>query len=327
MKTIQELAAEAAITDTSTTQISEVQGKSWATEVVKFGEALRRFDQAVETNTYMIGKGDVTTTIPKSTSHLAVDYAPTDGEGGKRDNTELTNLDTVDLTISATSFKRGVVTVSKQIALTSRIDLIKQARYTVAEALAQDVDTALATTLQDTGVTNVVYGGDATGVDSLADADVITTDLMPDAMTQIEANNFVPKWFFISPYQLKVFRKDPQFVNASEYGSDRVVLRGEIGEYLGVSIIATTNCPTYSASDTDTNETPTAWTPDGQACPMVGLNKSGRHIAAALAWKEKPAIGYEYEMNEAIHRIYYDQCFTSGVIQPGAISLVKVSQV
>lgn len=326
MKTIQELAVESAITDTSTTQISEVQGKSWATEVVKFGEALRKFDQAVETNTYMIGKGDATVTIPKSTSHLAVDYAPADGEGGKRDNTELTNLDTVDLTISQSSFKRGVVTVSKQIALTSRIDLIKQARYTVAEALAQDVDTALATTLQDPDVSNVVYGGDATGVATLADGDIMTTDLVPDAMAKIEANNFVPKYLFLSAYQLKVFRKDPQFVNAAEYGSDRVVLKGEIGEYLGVSVITTTNCPTYAAGATDTDETPATWTPDGQACPMVGLNKAGRHVAAALAWKEKPAIGYEYEMNEAIHRIYYDQCFTSGVIQPGAISLVKVSQ-
>jgi len=327
MRTIQELAAAAAVTDTSTTQISEVQGTQWATNIIHFGEDLRRFDQVAIINTWMVGKGDTTVVIPKTTGTLTIDVAPSGGEGDVRDNTELTNLDTVSLTIATADWKLGKVSITKQIVLTSRIDLMKEARYQIAQNLARTVDVAIATALEAVSVTNVVYGGDATGVDSLAAGDIITTDKVADAMALIEANNFKPKYLFITPTQLKTFRKDPQFVSAAEYGSNEVVMKGEIGDYLGVKIITTTNCPAYAGTDTDTNETPTQWAVAGKVCPMVGVAMDNSPIAVALAWKEMANVGYEYAQDEALHKFYLNQAFVAGIVQPGAVTLIKVANI
>lgn len=339
MLTIQELSAAANITDTATSNISDLEGKSWQTEVVHFGEALRRFDQAVDMNENMVGIGDKTISIPKTASVKSITTSNTQGD--VRTVTELDNLEMVDLTISASSWKRGVISITKQILSTSRIDLIKEARGAVASALAQDADLAIAGSgtgdsvtengVQHSDVTNHVYGGDATTPETLAAGDIFTTDLVPDAMAQIEASNFIPKFLYISSYQLKALRKDPQFVNASEFGSDRVVLRGEIGEYLGLSVISTTNTPAYAISGQDINEYASGADTDVYAvasnvCPVIGIDKKGKKVAGTLAWKEKPAVGYEYERDESLHKIYYDQCFVFGLVQPKAVSLIKVTQ-
>lgn len=325
MKSIQELGAANNITDTSTSQISEVQGQQWMTKIVQFGEALRRFDQACLVSDWLVGKGDTTLTIPKTTSVKDVTVSST--EGDVRTVTELDNLDTVALTVGASDFKRGVVSITKQILLTSRIDLIAQARYVVAEAIAQDVDLDIRNELQDTAVTQIVYGGNATGVDSLADLDVMTPELVANAMTEIENNNFVPAYLYIHTKSMKAFRKESQFVNASEYGSDRVVLRGEIGEYLGVKVITTTNCETFANGATDRNESSTAWSADGHTNIMIGTQKNGSPCAIALAWKEKPHVDYEYEKDESLHKIYYDQAYKVGIVQPKAVCLIKVTDV
>jgi len=340
--TIQELAT--AVTDFSTTQISEVQGKSWQDSVVLFGESLKMFDQVVDINTYMVGKGDKTVTIPKTTSVLSIDTVPSAGEGDVRDNTEITNLDTVDLTIAAASFLRGSIAISKQIVLTSRVDLVAHARDRIAQAMSQDVDKAIAGSgtgdavaaggagLQHADVTNNVFGGSGvTAPSGLAAGDVFTTDMIPDAMAQIENSDFVPAYLFVSPYQMKVLRKDPQFVNAAEYGANSVVMKGEIGQYLGIKIISTTNTPAYALGAQDINQYAVGDATDVYAaaanvCPMVGVSKSGMKVAGTLAWKEMPAVGYEFKPNEATHFVFYDQAFIFGLVQPKAVSLIKVLQ-
>ena len=317
---------ELADTQTDTSNISDFAGQIWSQKIVQYGEALRRLDQGCAIYKELIGNGGITLTIPKTTSHKDVDTAKSGGEAGARDHTALDNLDGVDFTFAATDFKQGDVTVTKAAEMTTMIDLVAQARYVVANAIAQDSDTAIATALQSTSVTNVLWGGDATGVDSLEAGDVLTPDLIANAMQMIEANDFVPDLLFVNTKQIRDLRKDSQFVNASEYGSDRVVLKGEIGEYLGVKVIATTNTPTYAATATDTNESTTLWAVAGNACIMTGKDKFGKNVGGALVWKEMPKIGYEYEMEKNLHHVYYDQTFKAGIVQAGAICLIKVAQ-
>ena len=318
-----------AVTDTSTTQISEVQGTMWLTEVAKFGEALRRADQAVVQKDF--DKGTSVLTVPKSTSHLNVDTAKSSGEGDDRDITELTNIDTVSLTLSASSFLQGEVRISKEIALTSRVDLVEQARYTIAQAQAQDVDTAILGTttttgiFQNTSVTNVVLGGTATTVAGLGTGDVLTTDLFADAMEKIEVNNFVPQWFFLGTKQRKAYRKDSQFVNAAEYGSDDVISRGEIGNYLGVKVITTTNAPAYTSSDSDINDLANKYAVAGTTCAMAATNVTGAPAGGVLGWKERPSISYQYWPSFSAHRIYYDQTFATALLFAQGVCLVKVA--
>lgn len=317
------------VTITSTTGIADMQPTKWAASVVKFAEAMRYLDQVVYVNKEMIGTKDEKITIPVSTTHLDIDVAVSDTEyteGVTRDFTVMDNMDTVDFTIAQGDWKKGAIAISKEIFMTCAVDMLSQARYSIAQDMADDVDLALADALQSTSVTNVVWGGDATQVEDLAAGDVLTTDLIADAERYVELNNFVPKYLVISPYQKATLLKDSQFVNASEYGSNEVVMKGEIGTYLGLKVLITTNTNMASTTgDTDTNE---AASPGASmnCCLMVGDKRNGEKCSVGLAWKETPKLDYEYEKNEARHVIYYDQCFTTSLIFKEAICLIKVTQ-
>lgn len=315
----------AAVTDISTVQVTETVPALWMTEVVKYGEALRRLDQFAIVNKDLVGKSGDRVTIPINTGHLSLTVSHTEGE--VRTLTELTKLDTVTIIVAAGDFYRGAIRIGKEISSLSAVDLVAMAKYSIAQDLADDVDLSLATAIQATAVTKNVFGGASTNADAsdLATGDVLTTDLIVDAMALIEASDFVPKYLVIGPYQLAALRKDSQFVNAAEYGSNEVVMKGEIGQYLGIKIISTTNANLdYDSSNTDTNDA-SAWGANGFCCPMIATGRNGEPVAYAIVWKELPHIDYEFLKDECAHQIYYDQAFEDDVIQPDAICLIKVT--
>jgi len=330
MRSVAELTTDPNTTKIATTGITDMQPTVWAKEVIKFGESLRLLDQIVYVNKEMVGSKAEKVTIPITTAHKSITTAPIDTtypEGTVRNFTIMDNMDTKDLAIVNTDFKKGGISIGKEIFLTCAVDLLAQARFTIAQDLADDVDLALATALQDTTITNQLWGGDATQVEDLANGDVLTTDLIADGIRQIELNDFVPKFLVISPYQKSTLLKDSQFVNASEYGSNEVVMKGEIGSYLGLKVITTTNGNldhTTGGTDTNENATPGA---NMNCVVMVGQTKAGQKTGAALGWKEMPHIDYEYQKDEARHLIYYDQCFTTVLLHKEAISLIKVTRI
>ena len=315
----------AAITDMSTTQITETIPEVWKSSVIKFGESLRILDQFAIVDKSLVGKPGDKVWFPITTSHLSITTSHTEGE--VRTLTELTNLDTVAATITASDFFRGAVRIGKNVASLSAVNLIEQAKYTIAQDLADDVDLALATAMQDTAVTKNIFGGASSNADAsdLATGDVMTTDLFVDAMVQIRLDNFVPKTWICGPYQEGILLKDSQFVNASEYGGRQVLAKGEIGEYLNVKVIQVVNANLdYDNTDTDTNDA-SAWGADGYCCPMIGVSRAGQNIGYAIAWKEMPKVDYEYRKELAAHDIYYDQAFDCIIVQPKAMCLIKVT--
>ncbi len=321
----------ASITRIATTGVTDMQPTKWSAEVIKFGESLRMLDQLIYVNKEMVGSKEEKLTLPVTTTHLNIDVDPADTtypEGTARDFTEMDNMDTVDFAITKDDFFKGAIAISKEIFMTCAVDLLAQARYSIAQDLADDVDLALATALQSTSITtNLLWGGDATQIEDLANGDVITTDLVSDGMAQIELNNFVPKYLVISTYQQATLRKDTQFTNASEYGGREVIMKGEIGSYLGLKIIVTTNANmAYTTTGSDETNEATSPGADMNTCIMIGEKKNGERCSVGLAWKEMPHIDYEYEKNEARHVIYYDQGFTTNIIFTEAVSLIKVTQ-
>jgi len=316
-------------TKIDTTGITDMRPTKWSSEVIKFGESLRLLDQLVYVNKEMVGSKNTTITVPVTTEHMSITNSKTEGTTA-RTLTEMESMDTVDFTIVTTDFLQGAIAISKRLFMTCAIDLLAQARYSIAQDLADDVDLALATALQSTSIdtTNgVVFGGDATSVTEIAAGDVITTDLIADAIRIVENSKLVGKYLVISPYQKATLLKDSQFVNASEYGSDKVVLKGEIGEYIGLKVIVATNdnfAPTTGGTETNEAATPGA---DMNICPVIGERKDGQKVSVGLAWKEMPNIGYEYEKDASMHKIYYDQAFTTNIIFTEAVALIKVSQI
>ncbi len=315
MRSLKELANE---TDTSTTNADEFQDTFLDTKVQKFAEALRFFRQAVQENDVLIGSRDKTLRVPITTSHRDITTSHT--EGAERTYTELTNLDTVDVT---PTFKLGAIAISKELVDTSRVDLIDLAKYTVAEDIEEDIEVAITEEIDTTTSTNCVYGGDATDPTELAAGDKITVDLVADAIQKIKDYDFVPALLFIRPAQENVFYKSSQFTNASEYGSNEVILNGEIGKYLGVKIITSTLTQHYASSAADKGGLGN-WAVAGTSCQMIGY-RAGKQKPIVLAWKEKPSVTYEYLKKFATHYIYYDAAYAAKVVQEKACCLIKVS--
>ncbi len=157
-----------------------------------------------------------------------------------------------------------------------------------------------------------ILGGDATMADnSLDPTDILTTDMMRKAIRMLsskigfywsnttthgksavaknpwDSTKAEPFVFFIAPEQREALQGESQFTNASEYGSDTVVMTGEIGEYLGAKVVVTPRCTSFANADyvyLDGTINPLMDT-DGHIAMLCKAFKYG-----ALAWGQKPAI-------------------------------------
>lgn len=282
-------------TTTDTDGISDVQGEVWLERVLKDAEERRHFEEVAHINEELLGSGDATVHIPKTTGHLDLDSTGV-SEGSARTYTQLDNIDTVDVTItSPDDYYKGGIAIPKEVALTTNVDIISLARSAVAEEAAQDVDIAIRDEAVDEAANNV---------DQTTSGE-ITPDAVSEAMRYIEENNYDPEYLIINPAHKHNLRTDSQFTNASEYGDDRVVKRGEIGEYLGVRILTSTNVEDKAV--------------------MVGLDQEGRKVGPALVWKEKPNMAMEYNREESEHRIFYDQTFTTAMIHEDSVCTIETA--
>jgi len=334
--TIQELAT--GDTESDTTAIAALATEQWKLSVIQYSEILKKFDQCVMVDQSLVRSNDKTLHLPMSSANLSITSSFT--EGTDRNFTVLAGLDTVDVTFVASDFKLGGIAITKMAVQLTAVDVIKQSRYYLAQAMALEVDSAIKNMLETDasgttsalGTTNRVYGGDATTAATVADGDIMTVDLVADAMAKLESNNWEAKWLYLHPKMIQAFRKSSQFVNAAEYGTDQVIQRGEIGNYLGVAIIVTSNINSYATGADDLNENNLDWdglsTSTGYVCPMVGVNRMTQEkVAGILAWKEMPHLDYEYYKPSAEHRLYYDQAFKVAIVQKEAICLIKVADV
>lgn len=318
MRTLRELAAHTEGTDPDTTNIDEFQQIFMSPDVVRFAEEQRFFMQAVEEKTDLIGNKDKTFRVPISTGHQDISARTAGDYNQERTWTELNKLDTIDVT---PAWILGGVSIAKELIETSRVDLIREAKFLVIEDIVEDMETAVTEEIDTRCTTNVVYGGDATTPDTLATGDKITTDLVADAIEEL-GTKWKAKYLFIRAAQQNVFHKSSQFTNAAEYGSDRVVLKGEIGDYLGVSVIVTDLVQHYAAGASD--KASGTWTPAGTSCQLVGCTRSGRK-PIAFVWKEKPTVDYEYSKKYTSHYIMSDVAYKARVIHEKACCLIKVS--
>ncbi len=310
MRSIQELQA-AAITDTSTTQISEFQGTKFATDILKYGEDFRFMQQVVNVDTSIMGTKDKTARLFFSTSHLHVTKTHT--EGAERTYTEMTNLDSLDVT---PTWDLGAIAISKEIVVTCSVELIELAKYMIAQDGEENVEAAIITALESAS-TSVVFGGDATVVGDLETGDTITPDIVINAKGQITALNGVAKILAIHPEMETDLMKYTQFTNASEYGGREVVLNGEIGKFVGLKVIPSTNINAKTVGGA-------SWGADGHMNFVIGQNKQGQW-PVTLVWKEKLSYDYEYLKRFANHYIYRDACYAAGLVQDAFVSVINVT--
>ena len=313
-----QLGAETGATDSATssgvnsTVLATAARLTQFTETIaKVGQDFRYLQNICNHNTQLVGTRDYGVRL--FLEEAVLDINQTHTEGGERTFTEMTNLHYID---AAVTFKMGAITISKEIASTSHINLVEQAKYTIVQATEKDIEEDIVTELE-TASTNAVYGGDATSAATLATGDVITPDVMADARKKIRNYNFIPAVTIIHPEQEGSLMKDSQFVNAAEYGGREVILNGEIGKYVGTKIIVTTNVD----AKTTTSD---SWGADGHLCFMIGKNQQGQW-PATLVWKEKPTYSYEFLKGWNNHYIYVDAAYDVELVQESAVCEIFVT--
>lgn len=309
-------------TTTGTQNFSAVQAAEWLDRVVYNAEPRRRFLELSREFDDLVGTGAKELTIPRTNNPVDMSGDNKKAEGTDRTYTELQALDGETVTINdendgGNDWYEGALKISKQQVMTTPVNVMEVARRKLAEQIARDVDLELyeEAVLSADGVADTIANSSFDDEHGITDhpsgshvvdqtaAGRLTPDSIAEAQARIEANNWEPFALVISSDQKKDLRTDSQFTNAAEYGSDEVVLNGEIGMYLGLRIVVSNTVD--------------------QAAVMVGREReSGADVAQAVVWKEEPEVNHQYDREQNTHKFFYDQAFKATTVQPTALAVI-----
>jgi len=326
----------------------------WIKKAVDSAKARQRFPETFMETT--VPEGATSVFIPMRTKYMASgDWETTNEQIAVNTDVTWTDITTVNgISLAPTDGHDGVELTNKSVR-TSAIGIIEFCREELEYRLADKLDTACSTALDDAAAMSTtvngmqtIFGGDATDANSGLDAgDTLTTDmiakarrlLMSDlgyywntnAWTQVtsaqitknpwEPEASAPFVLYIAPEQEEVLMTDSQFVNASEYGGREVVLGGEIGSYLGTKVISTTKTPGLAAEDSFTHQGSTCSVDvASHTCFMVKAQKCG-----AIAWGLKPNVKVFDWPSGAKKRLVIDYSYAADSMYDDAIVKLAVT--
>jgi len=320
-RTVKELSNE---TTTSTSGISDVQGKRWLKSILKTAEENMYFKQfAYETEA---GAGIKDLAVPIAKTNKSFTASTT--EATARTMTEVDNITAVVFTPTPQKFG---ATISAEVIRTSQVDTVAFAREQMALSMADQIDTAMSTAIAAAATGSIaanIYGGDATTPGTLETGDVFELAMISEAKRALGLLNWKPTTgqplvLFISPYEEKIMMDSSQFTNAAEYGSNEVVMNGEIGKYLGFKVVVTNNLPSYAAGEVDSAITDTLtgeWNAAGHTCFALKAK-----VSYGIVWGLKPKLDWEYDKDLAAYKIYLDTAYHSDTLQDGSIVDIRVT--
>ena len=269
--------------------------------------------------------------------------------------TVLDNLEGVTVT---PAMQASRVSISNYAIQVNAVDLIRAAQEELVYSIGDKIDQYIAVTVGNAlgssstvpGATTL-FGGSATADGGLAAGDVMTTDLVADARKALmskykeyRASNTgaaggatgavtgtvvgnpwvstpdAPFVLFIGPAQELAFLKDSQFVNAAEYGSNKVIMNGEIGEYIGVKIISTNNVEQVVAGGASLCAGGGVAGANMTRCIMMKAQK-----AAAFCWGKQPSLKFWDNAPQVSQDIIMESAYASSVVYNDAIVFVDVA--
>ena len=338
------------------TLVADVRGSSDTTYRLEPTKWLQEVMLAAKSEWYFAGvakqyqtqPGQADLVVPYKKKYLDVsDYANTYSGGAVITATKLNSNDGIRIRPKP---KTQRVSIENDAIRTNAVNLIADAKdelkYYAANVVENDIVTAiLGATMSSSGTAGaqLLYGGSATSDSALAAGDTMTPSLISKAKMLLRSKrnyywtggvftlNSVGKnpWkptkqepfvLFITPEVEHQLRMQNQFKDAAEYGSNEIVLTGEIGKYMGVKVITSDFVPTYSTSDT---------APDGSGNPGTEmarciLLKAGK--SHALVWGLKPTLKVSPFDREASVDIILELSYGVDTIYNDAIVFIDVSQ-
>lgn len=140
------------------------------------------------------------------------------------------------------------VTLTRKEQDRSLNDIMDEKTRDMGYALAKYKDTACWNEV--TGSTISTVTPNSVDVSALNSSDTINTDVIADAVYELEKNDRDAKYLVVHPGHVKALRKLSSFIDASVYGGREVVLNGEIGRYLGMRVMVSTQSPRNSTTST-----------------------------------------------------------------------------
>jgi len=325
-----------------TWEVPELKAKDWKDEIIYNGEVNRKFSQMVENDyTLTTQQGNsLILGIVKNTLELRTTVPLQTGTTAHK--LELTRMDQViadkEIKVENGDWYGAEIAVTFQDAVNARVDKMKLAKYFLQEQLTDIPDKKLAIALQDTSVTQVVYGDGSNhesppnSVADITPGDILTPSVFADAMLKVEDSGYVPYCFLCSPSQANAMRKNSQFTDASQLGTADVIKTGIIQNFLGVPFIVSTNCPQYLLDEPDINETNANgtgihWGTPGNTGILISKRKSGQKCSGGIFWKQKGKIDYIQNVEEMLHKFTLIMAFKCTHLQPTSICLIKTSKV
>jgi N4-gp56 family major capsid protein len=263
----------------------ELEPAVWVRSIVDAAQERMRFMQVVKQHTMPDGNADFI--IPRRKTYLAdSSWNTSAAEYTSTDEIDWTQINTMDgIQTTPVNYNYGVELTNDAIHKNA-LQLVEFCREELSYKYENAVDTAvrnalLGTVSSTTAVigpveaadavtgSQIIFGGDSSNLsDSMDPGDTLTTDMIARARrllmstnqyyyssnvftkTTSKSNPWEPPYvLFIAPEQEEALVTDSQFVNAAEYGSQEVILNGEIGRYLDCKMVVTTKVPSFADND------------------------------------------------------------------------------
>lgn len=296
--------------------IGSVMGSTWSAKIIEDAQPDRVLSKYFLEFNDLMGNNDVTLIIPKIGDVNLMGGRAGSAEGKSRVLTAFDSADNITVSLTADDVKLGGCAISFETASATRVSIInmahKQLTRQYLETIETDGNALLESATVSADAASAVFGGDATQTSELEDGDVITVDSIIDMKIELQKKNFGKKSgdavLFIAPEQFKYLLKSSQFTNAAEFGSNRVVTKGIIEEYVGVILeISTlvTGAGNWGAGAVN-----------GHYAYMIDPS-----AAAGIVWKEKAKVKVITEDDERVHKVLLDAWYRMTLINEQAICL------
>ncbi|HUU77491.1 MAG TPA: N4-gp56 family major capsid protein [candidate division Zixibacteria bacterium] len=349
---VQTLAATTASTargSSASTTTYLLEPRMWMREIVNAAKKDLRYAEGGMIKD--IPKGNANLIIPKQKQYLAGgSWGANVTPGTAVNQTALSNYDGVEL---VPTWYNSSVAVTYDVIQQNVVDYVGQAReeltYRAGDIVDQAVVTAISGATESTSTaagSSTIFGGDATQASELTDGDIITTDMVAEGRKKLTTDSIYywvggtgeskaakasyskNPWknnddflLYIAPEQEEAFLTDSQFINASEYGSNKVIMNGEIGTYLNTKIIVSNNTKQVASAGVGTTDGSAAGT-DINTCVMVKAKKG-----YALGYLKRPTLHIMDYPRQLEVDLILEQAFGAKTVHDDAIVHINVSQV
>ena len=176
---------------------------------------------------------------PSTTDVLGV----TEGTLRTLDQSKQLSLTTVDVSLAQYG---QTVTISDLLSATELFSTMEQATVQNGQDAALKVDSELRDVLGESTAIGLRFAGAATDYATVGGTDDAMTALdILDAATELRVNNARPSGGYftaiMAPEVSRDLMNDDDWLEASKYGNPDNLFKGEVGRYMGVRVVSTTN--------------------------------------------------------------------------------------